>query len=217
MNMIHDNDNANYYFNIGCYYDTNEQYEKAVKYYCIAIEYGHVKAMYNLGYYYEFVKKNYIEAKKYYMMAIEKNDLKAIYGLAVYYNNIEQNYEQAKKYCLMSIECGYHDATVLLTHINTNINNYLRENFLIKIKNITYEYTKECNICAICNIEECYLINLNCNQKYNHYYCYNCATKWYKNNELKCLLCFHKISIDDIKGISRGWKYAICNTMKKYI
>lgn len=48
------------------------------------------------------------------------------------------------------------------------------------------------NNCTIC--KDSILINMNCNNKYNHYYCGVCINKWYfeNNNELKCLLGYNE-------------------------
>jgi TPR repeat protein len=56
---------------IGIYYNIEENYEEAKKYYMMAVELGHSNAMYNLGFYYNKIEKNYEEAKKYYIMAIK--------------------------------------------------------------------------------------------------------------------------------------------------
>ncbi len=150
-------------------------------------------AMNNLGVYYHNIEENYEEAKKYYLMAINKCSLEAIYNLGVYYHYTEKNYEEAKKYYLMAIDKGHLNAKDNLKKIENKI-------FLQKInKNTKYEQIDKSEICLICKCEKNVLINFNCDEKRDHYYCHKCVNKWYKDNDLKCLLCFCEINANRVK------------------
>jgi TPR repeat protein len=58
--------------NLAVSYEIQKKYEKAKKYYLMAIEKGNSNSMNSLAIYYHEIEKNYDEAKKYYLMAIEK-------------------------------------------------------------------------------------------------------------------------------------------------
>ena len=118
----------------------------------MAIEYNNSDAMYNLGYYYNYVEKNYKEAIKYYKMAIEHNHPKAK-------KNLKKLYQQ------------------------------LLESHQIKESNII-------EICAICKDEK-EVLNLKCNNKYDHYYYSECFKNWYSKNNHVCLLCYCEFDLED--------------------
>jgi TPR repeat protein len=69
-----------------------------------AIEKDDIKAMINLGNYYQKVEKNYDLMKTYYLMAIEKGSRKAMLNLGLYYQIIEPNKKLMEKYFLMAID-----------------------------------------------------------------------------------------------------------------
>ena len=71
-------------FNLGNYYKEITNYELMKKYYLMAIDKGHVDAMFNLGYYYETYEKDYKSMKKYYLMAINKDNNKPLLNLGDY-------------------------------------------------------------------------------------------------------------------------------------
>jgi TPR repeat protein len=87
-------------------------YEKAMKYYKMAIDKGIGRAMNNLGNMYEVgkgVERNYEEAIKYYRMALGKGVGRAMLHLGDMYfygRGIEQNYEEAIKYYKMAVTRG---------------------------------------------------------------------------------------------------------------
>ena len=73
----------------------------------MAIEKGHLDAMYNLGDYYENIVYNYDLMKKYYLMAIEKGNLDAMHRLGLYYETNHYNYNLMKKYYLLCYRFKY--------------------------------------------------------------------------------------------------------------
>jgi hypothetical protein len=115
---------------IGYYYQTFEDleneydeeaeakdYELMKKCYLRAIHnpshLGNVKAMFNLGYYYNTIPQgddfDYDSMKKYYLMAISRGNVDAMIHLARYYYNIETNYDLMKSYYLMATEYPSHE------------------------------------------------------------------------------------------------------------
>jgi len=68
------------------------------KYYLMAIEKGHVNAMYELGLYYEKIEKDYILMEKYYLMAIEKKSRNATKNLKKYYRSNNNTHKLLKLY-----------------------------------------------------------------------------------------------------------------------
>ena len=70
----------------------------------MAIQKGHIGAMNNLAYYYQYIEKNYTEMKKYYHMAIDNGQIMAAYNLGYYYETVEKNYKLMKEYYLMVIK-----------------------------------------------------------------------------------------------------------------
>ena len=73
--IFYNPENGDEYKFLGLYYENiKKDYEKAEKYYLMAIEKGNVDAMNNLGIYYYNIKKDYEKAEKYYLMAIEKGN-----------------------------------------------------------------------------------------------------------------------------------------------
>jgi tetratricopeptide (TPR) repeat protein len=92
---------ANY---CGLYYSGEKKYDQAERYYLMAIEKGHINAIYNLGYMYKELKK-YDHTERYYLMAIEKGHISAMHSLGCMYKELKK-YDQAERYYLMAIEKG---------------------------------------------------------------------------------------------------------------
>jgi TPR repeat protein len=85
--------------NLALYYKNSENdYEKAKKYYKMAVVKGSVLAMANLAIFYQDVEKDYESAKKYYKLAIDLEDIPACNDLANFYQDVEKNYEKEVKY-----------------------------------------------------------------------------------------------------------------------
>jgi TPR repeat protein len=141
--------------------------------------------------------------KKYYLMAIDKGNNAAMYNLGWYYHFIEKNYDEAKKYYLMAIDKGNSDnAMINLKILGKIIEEENKKKFFEKINDdMNFEMTHDNNCCTICKCEKKILIDLNCDEKYNHYYCRSCINKWYGEHEHKCLLCYSKIYINHIKAL----------------
>ena len=83
----------NLIFNLGCYYELEQNYDEMKKCYLVDIERGNDNAMFNLGCYYDKIEKNYDEMKKYYLMAIEKGNDEAMLLLGEHYDYNEENYD----------------------------------------------------------------------------------------------------------------------------
>jgi TPR repeat protein len=201
--MAIDNDNSDAIYGLGnYYYNVEKNYKKAIKYFLMAIDRDNSDAIIALGVYYCNIEKNYEEMKKYYIMAINKGDSHAMCNLAIYYDVVENNYEEAKKYYLMAINNGNTDAIHLLKKIENKINNKI---FFQKInENKDYEKIDKPDICLICKNEKDILINFNCDEKRDHYYCHECVNRWYEDNDLKCLLCFCEINTNSVKIVQCG-------------
>lgn len=95
---------------LGVYYDnisfpTEEDTANIFKYYEMAIKYGSVVSMYNLGHYY-YEKKNYDKMLQYYLMAIEQNDVDTMYELALYYQN-NKEYDKMREYYVKAVNLSY--------------------------------------------------------------------------------------------------------------
>jgi len=75
-----ENDRKN--FGLGLAYQNLNKLAEAEKYYLLAIEKGHVSALYNLALLYDDQGKTE-EAEKYYLLAIEKEDISALNNLAL--------------------------------------------------------------------------------------------------------------------------------------
>lgn len=116
---IKEGDDADAMNNMGSYYhsakrrcsrsDVISTCYRAKKYYRMAINKGHVDAMYNLGLYYDNIEHNYDMMEKYFLMAVEYGNIEAMYALGHYYRD-KHNNELMKKYLLMAIDNGRTDA-----------------------------------------------------------------------------------------------------------
>ena len=96
-------------YELGHYYEDEEDYTNMIKYYLMAIEKDDVDAMCNLGCYYQ-EQEDYVNMTKYFLMAIEKGDESSMNNLANYYYDIKDDDENAIKYWLMAIEKNSNDA-----------------------------------------------------------------------------------------------------------
>lgn len=107
------NGNVDAMYDLGTYFhhdDENERYDKAIKYYKMAIKNGHVPAMHGLGYYYDTVENNYETALKYYMMGAENDDSSCMYNIALYYEKKLMDYAKAITYYDMALKHGDTDS-----------------------------------------------------------------------------------------------------------
>lgn len=124
------------------YYVGNSDFDKAKKYYLLAVEKKHIDAMYDLATTYYYLKE-YEPAEKYFLMAIE-NDHKdnsdiegfgaldrrlalydfAIYTLGVLYQNHRKDDLKAEKYFLLAIENYNYDAIYNLGNFYKNLERY---------------------------------------------------------------------------------------------
>jgi tetratricopeptide (TPR) repeat protein len=183
-------------YNLGSYYQNIEKnYDESKKYYLMAIDKGNSNAMNNLGSYYQNNEQNYDEVKKYYGMAVENGNDTAMHNLGYYYHNIEKNYDKAKKYYGMAVENGNDAAKKNYDELEK----ILFLELLNDMSDINYELTDNDNTCLICKNEKKIVLNFNCNKKHDHHYCVTCCKSWYTTNETRCLICFNKIIIENIK------------------
>ena len=125
----------------------------SIKQHLIDIEKGNSDAMYNLGYYYQFIEKDYDQMKKYYLMAIEKGDSDAMYNLGCYYNlncdvfseydikSLKLNVNNCKEYLLKNHKML--KTQDMLYMFNSNIEKtVIAEIFDINIDIVEYIYDK---------------------------------------------------------------------------
>ncbi len=144
--MAIEKDNAEAMYNLGQYYEFNEQKnpELTVKYYKMALEHLDKKDnsfIYNtmvsyLGDYYEKIG-DYKLMKKYYLML--KEDAYTMRTLGLYYQNIEKNNDLMIKYYIRAVNNGYYEESDILEKVI----NYYKENKNYKaIKKIYLEIIK---------------------------------------------------------------------------
>ena len=100
------NQNEDVHFRLRYSFDELKQYEKAEKYYLMAVEKENVGAMFSLGILYQYELKDYQKAEKYFLMAVEKEYVYAMYNLGYLYAYKLKDYAQAEKYYLMAVEKG---------------------------------------------------------------------------------------------------------------
>lgn len=102
-----------------------KNYKEMERYYKLAIDKGHLIAMYNLAYYYQFDTNNYVDMEIYYKMAIDKGYMNAMNGLGYYHDTITNNYDDMIQYYTMAIEKGSVQSMYNLGYYyDTVINNY---------------------------------------------------------------------------------------------
>jgi TPR repeat protein len=135
-------------------------------------------------------KKRFIAILKYKKKSIRQNLF-----LEYYYHYVEKNYDEMKKYYGLAIEMGNNKAINKLFL-------YEKEIFIQNIsQNTSYKNMSIINVqneCLICNVDTFqYMINTKCNNKYDHYYCFDCFKQWYKNNKNKCIACINTLIIDN--------------------
>ncbi len=82
-------------------------FEKAEKYYLLAVEKGDAEAMHNLAFLYEREYKDFKRAEKYYLLAVEKGDAGAMNKLALLYEREYKDFEKAEEYYLLAVEKGH--------------------------------------------------------------------------------------------------------------
>ena len=109
---LDDNDLSNMHLlNIlGNYYEINKKYKKAEEHYLKSVELGCSNAMYDIGDFYEFKRKNIKKAKEFYLKAIDKNNTYAMFNLGHLYEKNDDHGNAIKYYemgsnlnCLISI------------------------------------------------------------------------------------------------------------------
>jgi tetratricopeptide (TPR) repeat protein len=131
---------------LGCLYEsgrvtTEANYDKAIKYYKMAVEKGSVGAMHELGHIYceidaEDFENDYDEGIKYLKMAIEKGCGKSMFDLGWLYQHgkgVAKNIDVAIKYYKMAVEKGNSDAMLILGDIYIDGKN-IEKNFEEAIK-----------------------------------------------------------------------------------
>lgn len=128
----------------------SEIFKKAVKYYWMAIEKGHIDAIYYLADFYRYKNIDY-EAHKYYLMAIDKGHSGAMYVLGKYYEEIEENFSMATNYYLMAIEKGNSQAMFAMGSYFNNMNEYTEAKKYYKMA------IKKGNIDAMLNLASIYM------------------------------------------------------------
>ena len=97
-------------FQMGYSFKALEDYQKAEKYYLMAVKKGHTNAMNHLGILYKNAFQDYQKAEKYYKVAVEKGRTDAMYNLGILYETALQDYPNAEKYYKMAVEKGNTDA-----------------------------------------------------------------------------------------------------------
>jgi hypothetical protein len=220
--MAIDKGNANAMIKLGIYYyEVEQNYEEAKKYLIMGIHNGfsHPNNLVYLDILYYLKKSD----NRIFFEKINKNkecvkmNKSNICLSCNYKKNILINFNCNKKYnhyyCHECIDKYYENKTFMclscFCEVNTDnikLEKCDNEIFFQKInENEEYDKIEKSDICLICKCEKDILINFNCNEKHNHYYCHECVNKWYEDNELKCLLCFCEINIKNIKFEKYGY------------
>jgi hypothetical protein len=83
---------------LGMYYE-NIDNNKMLKYFAMALNNGYKEISYDIGKYYELIKK-------YYKISVKDGHVISMYLLAKYYQDIENNYDEMKVYYLLAIQKG---------------------------------------------------------------------------------------------------------------
>ena len=102
-----------FFIQYGVTYFELDNYEKAEKYFLMAVDSGHTIAMYILGLFYIVTMRNDKKAEKYCLMAVDKGQTDAIVALGHLYFYHLKDYEKAEKYYLMSVEAEKSDVSPL--------------------------------------------------------------------------------------------------------
>ncbi|MCP4351640.1 MAG: sel1 repeat family protein, partial [Desulfobacterales bacterium] len=99
------NKNKGVYFELGILYHIYlKEFDKAEKYYLMAVDKDNAGAMYNLGLLYHVDLKEFDKAEKYYLMAVDNGDTDAMFNLGYFYKNNLKDFEKAEKYYLMAAD-----------------------------------------------------------------------------------------------------------------
>ncbi len=115
------NKNSTVLGNMGLIYDVGfKDFNKAEKYYLMAVDKGDVDAMYKLALLYDDEFKDFKKAGKYYLMAVEKGHANAMYNLALLYEDEFKYFKKAEKYYLMAVEKGNAGAMYNLANLYKN-------------------------------------------------------------------------------------------------
>ena len=144
-NILYEPLTSNEFLYLGLYYKNRHEYNVSYDYFVKAYKLDNSKATYELGVFYDNIKKDYIKAKKYYIKASQLGNVKAMNNLAILYKDIEKDYIKAKEYYIKASELGSNNAM---------------NNLGIFYKNIEKDYdkAKECFIKAI-ELGNIYAIN----------------------------------------------------------
>jgi tetratricopeptide (TPR) repeat protein len=121
----------------------------------------------------------------YYVNILEYID---ILELLIDYYIWKNDYNNVKKYYLDMIK---YDVPFDV------INKKMVEDELFKYQISLFQNNACSYECTICKSATLKCINLKCYDKYNHTYCIECFSNWYKNNTHKCLLCYYNFNIFD--------------------
>ncbi|MCH7516021.1 MAG: SEL1-like repeat protein [Bacteroidetes bacterium] len=81
-----------------------KDFDKAEKYYLMAVKKDDPTAMNNLALLYQSEFKDFDKAEKYYLMAVKKDDPTAMFNLALLYQTEFKDFDKAEKYYLMAVE-----------------------------------------------------------------------------------------------------------------
>jgi TPR repeat protein len=115
---------------------TNE----AIRYYKMAVDQGHLEAMFLLGlsYHCDTLVKDANEAIRYYLMAVEKGHIEAMFCLGRCYEQESsvKNYNETIRYYKMAIEKG-HDMEAMV-----NLGLFFRDNSSVQNKSEAFRYLK---------------------------------------------------------------------------
>ena len=114
------------------YYNKIKDYDQAVKYYTMGMEYNNSFAIRNLASYYYYIKKDYPLAKKYYEIAVDYKNNVAMHDLAEYYELIEEDEEMALYYYQLALTNG--NVLSLQKICNKYKNNLKLYKFLLNFK-----------------------------------------------------------------------------------
>lgn len=96
------------------YLDGANDTKKAMQYFQMAAEQGHVEVQYSLGMYYRDEVKDANEAAKYFQQASKQGHIGAHYNLGMYYQDTVTNAEEAAKYFKLAADQGDKNAQLQL-------------------------------------------------------------------------------------------------------
>jgi tetratricopeptide (TPR) repeat protein len=134
---------SNYYLHI------EGNYKMMKKYCMMAIDKKCSKSMYNMGLYYENIKK-YDKMKHYYEMAIQFNCHKSMCNLGGYYQYVEKDYDKMKHYYDMAVELNCiksmsnYSNYYKYVEINPEKMEYYNNKGLVKSRDNCMKYMSDC-------------------------------------------------------------------------